>query len=132
MFNCAFKTVNFGSLIKRANRHFGIAILVPISRTLSRKIKWTQRISDINVKQNSTIHFMRGKVLPRAGHEGPEGEQRYSSTLSLTSALDEGGWSTPRPSRFTSGNDPVPIVQEAGWATGLVWMAAENLAPTGI
>jgi hypothetical protein len=28
--------------------------------------------------------------------------------------------------------DPVPILQEAGWAPGPVWMAAENLAPTGI
>ena len=27
----------------------------------------------------------------------------YSSTLSLTSALDGGGWSTPRPGRFTPG-----------------------------
>jgi hypothetical protein len=35
----------------------------------------------------------------------------YSSTLSLNSALDEGGWSTPRPSRFAPGNYPVPIVQ---------------------
>jgi len=26
----------------------------------------------------------------------------------------------------------VPIVQEAGWASGLVWTGAENLAPTGI
>jgi hypothetical protein len=42
-----------------------------------------------------------GKVLPGTGHEGPEGEQRHSSTLSLTLALDEGGWSTPRSSRFT-------------------------------
>jgi len=25
---------------------------------------------------------------------------KYSSTVSLTSALDEGGWSTPRPGRF--------------------------------
>jgi hypothetical protein len=25
--------------------------------------------------------------------------------------------------------DPVPIVQEAGWAPGLVWTGAENLAP---
>jgi hypothetical protein len=25
-------------------------------------------------------------------------------------ALDEGEWSTPRPGRFTSGKDPVPIV----------------------
>jgi len=33
------------------------------------------------------------------------GEKRYSSTLSLTSALDAGGWSTPRPGRFTPGKE---------------------------
>ena len=33
---------------------------------------------------------------------------------------------------FTPGKEPVPIVQEAGWAPGLVWIGAENLAPTGI
>jgi hypothetical protein len=32
----------------------------------------------------------RGKVHTRTGHEDPEGEQRYRSTLSLTSALYEG------------------------------------------
>ena len=31
-----------------------------------------------------------------------------------TSALDEGGWLTPRPGLFTLGNDPVHIVKEAG------------------
>ena len=44
------------------------------------------------------------------------------------------GWvvnATPRP-LFTPGKDPVPIVQEAGWAPGPVWTGAENLAPTGI
>ena len=30
------------------------------------------------------------------------------------------------------GRDPVPIVQEAGWAPGPVWTGVENLAPTGI
>jgi hypothetical protein len=43
------------------------------------------------------------------------------------------GWvvnATPRP--LYPGKDPVPIVQEAGWAPGPVWMAAKNLAPTGI
>ena len=40
-----------------------------------------------------------------------------------------GGWSTPRPGRFTLGKDPVPIVQEAGWALGTVWTGTENLAP---
>jgi hypothetical protein len=52
----------------------------------------------------------KGKGHPRTGHEGPEGEYRYSCTLSLTSALDGGGWSTPRPGRFTPGNDPVLIL----------------------
>jgi len=36
---------------------------------------------------------------------------------------------TPRP-LFTPGKDPVPIVQEVGWAPGPVWTGAENLAPT--
>ena len=38
---------------------------------------------------------------------------------------------TPRP-LFTPGKDPVPIVQEAGWAPRPVWTVAENLADTGI
>ena len=33
---------------------------------------------------------------------------------------------------YTPGKDPVPIVQEAGWAPGPVWTGAENLTPTGI
>ena len=36
------------------------------------------------------------------------------------------------PGRFTPGKDPVPIVQEAGWAPGTVWTGAEILAHTGI
>ena len=39
-----------------------------------------------------------------------------------------GGWPTSRAGRFTPGKDPVPVVQEAGWATGPVWTGAENLA----
>jgi hypothetical protein len=40
--------------------------------------------------------------------------------------------SAPRSGRFTPGIDPVPFVQEAGWASGLIWTCAKNLAPTGI
>jgi hypothetical protein len=36
------------------------------------------------------------------------------------------------PAAFTPGKDPVPTVQEAGWASEPVWIGAENLAPTGI
>jgi hypothetical protein len=47
----------------------------------------------------------KGKVHPIIGHEGPEGEQRYSSTLSLTSEIDGGEGSTPRPGHFTPGKE---------------------------
>ena len=57
---------------------------------------------------------------------------RGITTLSLTPALDRGGRSTPRHSRFTPWRDPVPIVQEAGWALGPVWTGAENLTITVI
>jgi hypothetical protein len=43
-----------------------------------------------------------------------------------------GGWSAPRPGRFTPGKNPVPIVQEAGWAPGPVWTGAKNRTPIGI
>jgi len=33
-------------------------------------------------------------------------------------ALEGGGWSAPRPGHFTPGKDPLPMVQEAGWARG--------------
>jgi hypothetical protein len=35
------------------------------------------------------------------------------------------------PAAFTPGKDPVPIVQEAGWAPDPVWIGAENLSPPG-
>jgi hypothetical protein len=43
-----------------------------------------------------------------------------------------GWWSTPHPGRFTPKEKPVPVVWEAGWVPGLVWMVEENVAPTGI
>jgi hypothetical protein len=65
------------------------------------------------------------KFLPRTGHEGPDRKYRYSSTLSLTSALD-GGWvvhATPR-SLCPRGRDLAPTRQGAGWAPEQVWKGA--------
>jgi hypothetical protein len=50
----------------------------------------------------------------------------------MPTALDGGERSASRPGRYTPGEDPEPIVQDAGWAPGPVWTGAENLAPTGI
>jgi hypothetical protein len=59
---------------------------------------------------------------------------RYSSTLSLTSALQVGGWmitATPRP-LYPQETEPVPIVLETGWASGPVWTGEKNLTSTRI
>jgi hypothetical protein len=52
----------------------------------------------------------------------------------MTAALEGGEWSAARPGRtlLPGKKDPVPILQEAGWAPAPVWTGAENLAPTGI
>jgi len=61
----------------------------------------------------------KGKFHPRTGHVDPEGEQRYSSTISLTSALDGGGWSTPCPGHFTPGKETCyPLCRRLGGPQG--------------
>jgi len=82
-----------------------------------------------NVVKSALLYRHWGSVQAVRPIGGVE-VQLYSS---LTSALEggEGVSVTPRP-LFTPGKDPVPIVQEAGWAPGPVWTGAENIAPTGI
>jgi hypothetical protein len=69
--------------------------------------------------------------VPRIRSEGLEGGRGIAVPF-LDLGTRRGGWSAPRPGRFTPRKDPVPIVQEAGWAPGPVWPCAKNLAPTGI
>ena len=95
--------------------------------------------TDTSPRQRRKPHYTlnnnlqgKGKGHPITGHLGSEGEQRYSSTLPSTSVLDGCEWSTPRPGRFNPGKDPVPNVEETGWAPGQVWTGAENLDPAGI
>ena len=60
-------------------------------------------------------------------------EERRSQLYSFFNLCTRwGGWLTPRPGRFTPGNDAVPIVQETGWAPGPVCSCAVNLASTRI
>jgi len=70
---------------------------------------------------NANIHIERNGH-PTTGHKGPEVEQKYSSILPLTSALDGNGWSTQRPDPRV--RNPVSILQEVVWASelsGLLW-----------
>ena len=50
-----------------------------------------------------TYYKGKGKVHPITGHEGPEGEYMYSSTLSFISAPDGGEYSMPLSGRLTLG-----------------------------
>ena len=74
----------------------------------------------------------KGKVCPTAGHEGPDGEYRYSSTLSLTSALDEGGWLTARHGRFTPGKETrYPLYRRLGGPQGRSGRVRKIFPPPG-
>jgi hypothetical protein len=58
-------------------------------------------------------------------HEGQEGNYKYSSTLSFTSALDGGGWLRPLAGRFTPGKETrYPLYRRLGGPhgrNGRVW-----------
>jgi len=77
---------------------------------------------------NRNMMIGKGKVHPRTGHEGPE-SSRGIVLLFLNLGARCGGWSTPRPCCFTPDKVPLPIIKEAGWASGTVWTGAENLGP---
>jgi hypothetical protein len=82
------------------NRRVRLFVLSGHAVDYRRDLPYIKRFIKVKVKV---------KGHPWTGHEGPEGEKRYSSTLSLTSALWD-GWLTPCLSRITPGKDPVPIV----------------------
>ena len=56
----------------------------------------------------------KAKVTPRTGHKDPEGEQRYSFTLSWTSALDEVGGQSHAPAALHPGKTRYPLYKRLG------------------
>jgi hypothetical protein len=72
-----------------------------------------------------------GKFHPRTGHESPGADKRYSSTLSLTSALDWGGWSTSCSGRFTPGMTRYPFYRKLGGPQGRSGRVRKILPPPG-
>ena len=79
---------------------------------------WCQKLEYI-------IH-VKGKVFLLQARCGPEGGRGIA--LLFHDRDTRRGWvvsSTPRP-HFTTGKDPVPILQEAGWAPGPVWTGGKS------
>jgi hypothetical protein len=102
--------------------------------------KWSKKQTDmkkligafcdyVKVQVKCTLVYALRLCTGHTAHGGSKGV-----ALPFLDHSTRRGWEvsvTPRP-LFTPGTDPVPIVQEAGWAPGLVWTDAENLAPNGI
>jgi hypothetical protein len=64
------------------------------------------------------IPFAYSKVQPGTCHEGPEEEHRYSSTLSLTSALDGVGGQRHIPAALLPGKIRYPLYRRLGRPQG--------------
>jgi hypothetical protein len=93
-----------------------------------RKIYW-RSITNTKVKVKVTLVQALRLCTGRTAHRGSRGK-----ALLFPDHSTRRGWGvsvTPRP-LFIPVKDPVPIVQEAGWAPEPVWTGAENLASTGI
>ena len=72
---------------------------------------WVVEVASGPPQAQVTLHWreasqVKSKFRPRTGHEGPEGEYRYSSTLSLTSALDGVGGQRHAPAALPPGKRP--------------------------
>jgi hypothetical protein len=72
-----------------------------------------------------------GKVRTRTGHEGPEGEQKYSSTLSLTSALDGVGVQRHAPAALPRGMTRYPLYRKLGRPQGRSGLLRKISPPPG-
>jgi hypothetical protein len=94
--------------------HWDVRPCSPVQKYQSSGGKWQRwrQQHPLQCRSLSTgtnaFHLSRKKVKvhPRTSHKGPEGEERYSSNLSLTLALDGGRWSAPRPGRFNPRKRP--------------------------
>jgi len=72
----------------------------------------------------------KGKIYPRTVHEGPEGDLRYSSTLSLTLELDGVGGQRHAPATLPSGKTRYPLHRRLGGPqrrSGRVWKFSSSL-----
>jgi hypothetical protein len=81
-----------------------------------------RKINDGNTNYSTATLTMTTLFDIRSPYNRPRRAQRGGTgiaVLILDLGTRRGGWSAPRPGRLTPGKDPVPILQEAGWAPGL-------------
>ena len=88
--------------------------------------KLTVNLCTINSGSNG-----KGNVHPRTGHEGPEGEKMYSSTLPLTLALDEVGGLRHALAALPPGKTRYPLYRRLCGLQGRSWRVRKISPPPG-
>ena len=92
----------------------------------------TQRVVVISCPRFGTGPETSVRIFHYSLRKNPEDRSsRVYSFVNLASRWRD--WSKPGPSHSPPGErDPIPDVQEACLAPGMVWTCAENFSPTGI
>ena len=99
----------------------------PFYRRLGGPQGWCGRAKSFNQKMHTIL--LKGKVKVSRYRTGVVQSVGRGIALLFHGRSTRRGWvvsSTPRP-HFTPGKDPVPTVQEAGWAPGPVWTGTDWL-----
>ena len=65
-------------------------------------------------------------MIPLQARSWPRGWAEVYLYSSMTAALEGVSGQQHAQAAFTPGKDPVPILQEAGWAPGPVWMGGKS------
>jgi hypothetical protein len=97
--------------------------ITSVAQTVAYSLYWLRYTCDSKGK---------GTVHPRRGHEVPEGEEKCSCTLYLTSALNWCGWSMLRLGQFTPGNLRYPMDRRLGGSQRRSGHVRKISPPTGI
>ena len=106
------------------------------TETVFLSLAWTDSLIITRMttpESTATFHALTKNIQPTTCPEGTEGEQNYSPTLSLTSALCCVGWSKALRGRFTTMKKTQNTLYSGLCGLpGTVWTGAEILVTTGI
>jgi len=86
----------------------------------------------LSIMHNNQQGHSKDKGHPITCHEVTDRKYRYRSTISLTSALDVGGWFTTLPGRFNPGKARYTLYRRLNGLHGQSGWGTENFATTGI
>ena len=103
---------------------------LPVFSSLRVTLSYWQHVAKQPIYWRSGVYFKVKFTLEKRMKDLRKIEVQLRSFFNIGARL--GGWSAPRPSSFTPGNDPVPILQEGGPQDQSGWMRKISLSQDSI